>query len=331
MEFGCEQEYEGVLNPMLLDLLGDAALIASSAYLFGRNKFITQCVYNPLKIRNFLTLVVIFSTLSIIGTYHGIPVEDALANTRLVGTLIAGIMGGPLVGGTVGVISGLHRYLLGGFTAEVCGISAVIGGLLAGFARQKLGIFRLDWKVGAILALAGEFVQKMLVIAFAKPFEAAVSLEKAIAIPTTLVSVLGTVIFIIIIKDIQTAREAHGADAAQLSLEIATQTLPYLRQGLNEDSAAKTAQIIYELTKVDSVSITDAKNVLAFVGAGDDHHRVGEPLMTQSTRKAIQEKRLVVLYTPEERGCPVAECPLKSGVVAPLFFHGDEVAGTIKL
>ena len=316
---------------MLLDLLGDAALIASSAYLFGRNKFITQCVYNPLKLRNFLTLVVIFSTLSIIGTYHGIPVEDALANTRLVGTLIAGIMGGPLVGGTVGVISGLHRYLLGGFTAEVCGISAVIGGLLAGFARQKLGIFRLDWKVGALLALAGEFVQKMLVIAFAKPFEAAVSLEKAIAIPTTLVSVLGTVIFIIIIKDIQTAREAHGADAAQLSLEIATQTLPYLRQGLNEDSAAKTAQIIYELTKVDSVSITDAKNVLAFVGAGDDHHRVGEPLMTQSTRKAIQEKRLVVLYTPEERGCPVAECPLKSGVVAPLFFHGDEVAGTIKL
>ena len=77
---------------MLLDLLGDAALIASSAYLFGRNKFITQCVYNPMKLRNFLTLVCIFSTLSIIETYHGIPVEDALANTRLVGTLIAGIM-----------------------------------------------------------------------------------------------------------------------------------------------------------------------------------------------------------------------------------------------
>ena len=316
---------------MLLDLLGDAALIASSAYLFGRNKFITQCVYQPTRPRNFLTLVAIFSTLSIIGTYHGIPVEDALANTRLVGTLIGGIMGGPLVGGTVGVISGLHRYLLGGFTAEVCGISAVIGGLMAGFARQKLGIYRLNWKAGAGLALAGEFVQKSLVIAFAKPFEAAVSLEKAIAVPTTLVTVLGTVIFIIIIKDIQTTRESHSADAAELSLEIATRTLPYLRQGLTEASAAKTAQIIYELTKVDSVSITDAQKVLAFVGAGDDHHRVGEPMITQSTFKAIQEKRLVVLYTPEERGCPVAGCPLKSGVVAPLFVHGDEVAGTIKL
>ena len=316
---------------MLLDLMGDAALIASSAYLFGRNKFITQCVYNPTKPQNFITLVVIFATLSIIGTYHGIPVEDALANTRLVGTIIGGIMGGPVVGGTVGIISGLHRYMLGGFTAEVCGLSAVIGGLMAGFARQKLGFYRLDWKVGALLALGGEFVQKAMVIAFAKPFEAAVSLEKAIAIPTTIVTVLGTAIFIIIIRDIQTTRESHSADAAELALEIASRTLPYLRQGLTEVSAAKTAQIIYELTKVDSVSITDAKNVLAFVGAGDDHHRVGEPLMTQSTRKAIQEKHLQVLYTPEERGCPVADCPLKSGVVAPLFFHGDEVAGTIKL
>ena len=316
---------------MLLDLLGDAALIASSAYLFGRNKYITQCVHHPTRLQNYLTLVAIFATLSIIGTYHGIPVEDALANTRLVGTLIGGIMGGPWVGGTVGVISGMHRYLLGGFTAEVCGISAVIGGLMAGFARQRLGIHRLDWKAGAVLALAGEFVQKSLVIAFAKPFEAAVSLEKAIAIPTTVVTVLGTIIFIIIIKDIQSSRESHSADAAELSLEIASQTLPYLRQGLTEASAIKTARIIFELTKVDSVSITDATHILAFVGAGDDHHRVGEPIMTQSTRKSIQEKRLVVLYTPEERGCPVPDCPLKSGVVAPLFVHGDEVAGTIKL
>jgi two-component system sensor histidine kinase LytS len=316
---------------MLLDLLGDAALIASSAYLFGRNKYITQCVLKPMRPQHFFTLVGIFATLSIIGTYHGIPVEDALANTRLVGTLIGGIMGGPWVGGTVGLISGTHRYLLGGFTAEVCGISAVIGGLMAGFARQRLGINRLDWKAGALLAIMGEFVQKSLVILFAKPFEAAVSLEKAIAVPTTIVTVVGTVIFITIIKDIQSSREAHRADAAELSLEIASQTLPYLRQGLTEVSAVKTAQIIYNLTKVDSVSITDATRVLAFVGAGDDHHRVGEPIITQSTYKSIHEKRLVVMYTPEERGCPAADCPLKSGVVAPLFVHGDEVAGTIKL
>lgn len=316
---------------MLLDLLGDAALIASSAYLFGRNRFITECVHNPLRPLNFATLVAIFSALSIIGTYHGIPVEDALANTRLVGTLIGGIMGGPVVGGTVGAISGLHRYLLGGFTAEVCGIAALVGGLMAGLARQKLGLNRLDWKVGAILALAGEFVQKSLVIAFAKPFEAAVSLERAIAIPTTIVTVLGTVIFIIIIKDIQTSREAHGADAAELSLEIASRTLPHLRQGLTAQSAEITAQTIYDLTKVDSVSITDAHNVLAFVGAGDDHHRVGEPLMTHSTRRAIEEKKAVVFYTPEDRGCPVPDCPLKSGVAAPLFFQGGEIAGTIKL
>ena len=316
---------------MLLDLLGDAALIASSAYLFGRNRFITHCVYDPLKPKHFITLVAVFSALSIIGTYHGIPVEDALANTRLVGTLIGGIMGGPLVGFSVGAISGMHRYLLGGFTAEVCGLAAVIGGLMAGFARYRLGFYQLNWKIGAILALAGELVQKSLVIAFAKPFEAALSLERAIALPTTVVTVAGTVIFITIIRDMQALREAHSADAAELSLEIASQTLPYLRQGLTEASAARTAQIIQELTGIDSVSITDTHNVLAFVGVGDDHHKAGEPIMTQSTRQAIREKRLIVLYTPEDRGCPVTDCPLKSGVAAPLFSQTGEVAGTIKL
>lgn len=150
---------------MLLDLLGDAAVIAISAYLFGRNKFIMRCVYDPLQPKHFVTLVAIFASLSVIGTYHGIPVEDALANTRLVGTLIGGIMGGPVVGGTVGIISGLHRYFLGGFTAEVCGIAAVIGGLMAGFARYKLGLYQLNWKIGAMLALAGEptmVLKKML-------------------------------------------------------------------------------------------------------------------------------------------------------------------------
>ncbi len=314
---------------MLFDLLSDGALIAIVAYLIGRNRFISECVQTPTRGRCFVTLVAIFAPLSIMGTYNGIPVEGALANTRLVGTLMGGIMGGPWVGLTVGAISGLHRYSLGGFTAEACGLSALIGGLLAGLVRQRLGIHRLNWKVGAAVALAGEIVQKSLVFVFG-PFEAAWALERVIAVPTTLVSILGTVIFIIIIEDLQKTRETHSAQAAELSLEIASRTLPFLRQGLTPASAQKTAEIIYELTKMDAVSISDREKVLAFIGLGNDHHFPGLAISTASTRKVLEEQRLIVIETPEDRGCSDPDCPLRSGVAAPLFSHG-EVVGTIKL
>jgi two-component system sensor histidine kinase LytS len=314
---------------MLLDLLGDGALIAIAAYLIGRNKFISDCVNTPTRGRCFATLVAIFASLSIMGTYNGIPVEGALANTRLVGALMGGIMGGPWVGLSVGAISGLHRYSLGGFTAEACGLSALIGGLLAGLVRQRLGLHRLNWKIGAAVALVGEIVQKGLVFLFG-PLDAAWALERIIAVPTTLVSILGTIIFIIIIEDLRKSRETHSAQAAELSLEIASRTLPFLRQGLTPSSAQKTAEIIYELTGMDAVAITDTEKVLAFIGRGDDHHAPGQAISTASTRRVLGEQRLIVLETPEDRGCSDPDCPLRSGVAAPLFSHG-EVVGTIKL
>lgn len=315
---------------LILNLSGDMALITLAAYLIGRSNYIAKCVSQPLNLRHWLALTVIFSSLSILGTYNGIKIEGALANTRLIGTLMGGIMGGPSVGLGVGIISGTHRYLVGGFTAETCGLATVLGGLVAGIIRQKIGLHNMTWKTAGTIALLGEFFQKSMVLAFSKPFEAALALEQAIAIPTTIVSVLGTVAFMFIIKDIQFQQEAHGAKAAELSLRIASKTLPYLRHGLNIESAALTAKIIYDLTGVDAVSITDRDRVLAYVGKGSDHHRSGEPILTESTKRAIQQGCLSILYTNEERGCPVRDCPLSSGVAAPLISYGT-VAGTVKL
>ena len=315
---------------LIQDLSGDMAVLALVAYLIGRNRLIANCVNQALNFRNWAILTGIFSVLSIFGTYNGIPVEGALANTRLIGTLMSGILGGPLVGFSVGMISGLHRFLIGGFTAETCGVASALGGLVAGLVRDRVGLVNMTWKTAGAIAIMAELVQKGMVLIFAKPFDAAWALERVIAVPTTAVSVLGTVVFMFIIKDIQLQQEVHGAKAADLSLAIASRTLPYLRHGLNLKSAEETAKIIFLLTKVDAVSITDREQVLAFVGKGDDHHKAGEPILTESTKRTIDNACLSVIRTQEDRGCPVPDCPLRSGVVAPLVAHGA-VVGTIKL
>lgn len=52
-----------------------------------------------------MALAVIFGAISIVSTYTGTKTGGAIVNTRVIGVLTAGIMGGPLVG----MMTGTHR------------------------------------------------------------------------------------------------------------------------------------------------------------------------------------------------------------------------------
>lgn len=315
---------------LLLHLSINMSFIALAAYLVGRSQYVIRCAINPSKLEHWLTLSLIFSLLSAVGTYTGVPVNDALANTRLVGIIMSGFMGGPIVGFITGMTSAFYRYSIGGFTAVICAVATVLGGLLAGAVRNKVGFQRLTWKTGAAVALISEIIQKGMVLLFAKPFEQAVALEKAIALPTTIVSILGAVIFMVILKNIRAEQSLYAARAAELALEIASKTLPYARQGLNSKSAGEIVKIIYNLTKVNAVAITDTEKVLAFIGDGEDHHSAGTPIISNATKQAIAIGKTIIQSNQGIEECTVSDCPLKSSVIAPLFVHGKTI-GTIKL
>lgn len=315
---------------LLLHLSTNMSFIALAAYLVGRSQFIIECATNPSKPRHWITLSLIFSLLSGVGTYTGVPINDGLANTRLVGIIMSGFMGGPIVGFVTGIISAFYRYSVGGFTAEICAVATVIGGLFAGIVRKKVGFQRLTWKTGAYVALISEIIQKGMVLLFAKPFEQAVALEKVIALPTTIVSIVGAVIFMVILQNIRSEQALYAARAADLALEIASRTLPYTRQGLNGHSAEKIAQIIYDLTKIDAVAITNNEKLLSFIGTGQDHHFAGMPIVGNATKTAISTGKTIVHDNEGIPECPVTTCPLKSSVIAPLSSNGKTI-GTIKL
>ncbi|SFR09965.1 histidine kinase [Desulfoscipio geothermicus] len=114
------------------------------------------------------------------------------------------------------------------------------------------------------------------------------------------------------------------------TLHIANQTLPILRQGLNEETAQKTAQIIRRSADVAAVAITDRERVLAYIGAGSDHHKAGGPIMTVATKEVIQTGEIKVVRDGYGLDCPVPNCPLQSAVIVPLQCRG-EIVGTVKL
>lgn len=321
--------YGNIYN-ILIDLLRNMSLLAITAYLLGQSRVFRRLVYAAGGRTRFVALTLIFGIMSMVGTNTAVPVNGALANTRLAGAVVGGLLGGPAVGAAAGFIGGLHRWLLGGFTGLPCGLATVFGGLLGGLVYRRYSLQGISWRTALGTALVAEILQKGLVLLLAKPWSAAVALEQVIALPTTAVTAFGTTVFITIFYNIKRQQELYGANAADMALAIASRTLPHLRQGLNRVSAQATARIIAEITGIDAVSITSCTEILGFVGLGDDHHRPGTPILTQATKRALATGDIVVAQNRQERGCRYADCQLQSCVVAPLTQNGA-VVGAVKL
>ncbi|WP_258358651.1 histidine kinase [Moorella sulfitireducens] len=118
------------------------------------------------------------------------------------------------------------------------------------------------------------------------------------------------------------------------TLQIAHETLPVLRGGLNEATAAKTAEIIQNITEVPAIAITNRENVLTFLGVGCDQHRAGDRILTEATKEVIATGKLKVVHTPQGLCCPRynmgCNCPLKAAVIVPLKCR-EEIVGALKL
>ena len=73
-----------------------------------------------------------------------------------------------------------------------------------------------------------------------------------------------------------------------------------------------------------------SERVLAYIGAGSDHHKPGGLIMTYATREVLATGDLKIVATSYGLNCPEKDCPLESAVIAPLKCKG-EIAGTVKL
>jgi LytS/YehU family sensor histidine kinase len=112
-----------------------------------------------------------------------------------------------------------------------------------------------------------------------------------------------------------------------LTIVAAGESVP-LRRGLTPEAARRTAQLLRPVLGGDAIAITDTTQVLAFVGPGADHHLVGGPMRTAVARRAIDRRRTVVVRRAADIGCPDPDCPLRTGVVAPLTV-GTRVVGAL--
>ncbi len=318
-------------------LLQEMSVFLVMGYLFSKSPAFKALAGETLRRRQKVILYVIFSIFSILGTYFGLPVRDAVANTRAIGAVLAGIIGGPLLGTAVGFTGGLHRYYVGGFVAGPAMLATTMEGLIGGLVhyylcRRNRSEQIFTPRLAFVTTFFSEILHMAIILGLGRPFDDALALVKIIAIPMITANALGTFLFMSIIRDQKNMYDKLSVLFSARAFKIAERSLGMLGRGFNRETARELARIIHEESGVGAVAITDTDKLLAFEGVGADHHIVGSPIASPLTLKAIRNNEVIMIDgVRDPYRCSLSpDCTLTSVLIVPLQID-DEAIGTIKL
>ncbi|GHH96910.1 sensor histidine kinase [Neobacillus kokaensis] len=328
---------------LLVTMVERLGILVTIAFVLTRFPFFRSMIYqDQLNRKQQILAILFFGFFGIIGTYSGLTLstnslqfnkwtsgltgDEAIANSRVIGVVLAGLLGGYRVGIGAGLLAGIHRFTLGGFTALSCGTATIISGILAGLFYRKNKHVKLSsaFFIGAF----AESMQMLIILLLSRPFEKAWTLVEIIGLPMIIANGLGCALFLLIIKSVINEEEKAGAIQAQKTLLIMKKTLAHLRNGLNTQSAEAVCQIIHKEINTSAVSMTNSSEILAHVGVGDEHHRPNSPIQTQITLDVIQ-KGEIITADHELINCCIKGCKLGAAVIAPLQQRGKTI-GTLK-
>ncbi|WNS75729.1 sensor histidine kinase [Bacillus sp. DTU_2020_1000418_1_SI_GHA_SEK_038] len=328
---------------LLVTMVERLGILVTIAFVLTRFHFFRSMIYqNQLNRKQQIIAILFFGFFGIIGTYSGLSLstdslqfnrwtsdltdDEAIANSRVIGVVLAGLLGGYRVGIGAGLVAGIHRFSLGGFTALSCGLATIISGILAGLFYRKNKHVKLSsaFFIGAL----AESLQMLIILLLARPFDKAWTLVEIIGLPMILANGLGCALFLLIIKSVINEKEKAEAIQAQKTLRIMKKTLAHLRNGLHRESAKAVCQIIHKEINASAVAMTNSSEILAHVGLCDDHHRPDSPIQTQITWAVIKKGEMITADHETIR-CRVKGCKLGAAVIAPLKQRGKTI-GTLK-
>ena len=311
---------------ILIQLIDRAVLLLACLFVITRlQSFRNIFQRDTYRKKDYLLACAVFSIFAIISTYTGLNVEGSLVNVRTITIVSGGIIFGPFVGIATGVISGVHRYLIdiGGVTSIPCLISSICAGIISGYINKKVQR-KYRWIAGIIAGMFSESITMILILLLSKPHELGYDIVSKIAFPMILGQVCVGFI-VILVQSIEDDKEKIAAKQAKLALDIANKTLPYFRN-INNDSLNKICTIIKEDIQADAVSITDTKNILAYIGVGKEYYNIGHEIINTETKEAISSGNIVIKNT----GFKEKSSLLKSAIIIPLK-EKNEVIGALKI
>ena len=312
----------------LISNIGCSAIIAFFFIRIDKANIIIKS--NAKTKKDIIALSFFFSLLSISGTYIGLNFNGAILNTRNVGVIAGGILGGPYVAIITGLVAGIHRAFvnLGRETAIPCAIATITGGFLTAyvhrFIKSKDKIF-----FGFFLACVVENLSMGLILIILKDKILAQNIVANFYVPMVFMNSIGSSVLILLVEDIIQKSELIAGRQAKLALEIANKTLPHFRE---TENLSEVCKIIAEDLGAKATVITNKKEIIAGFSFDKDKIKKAD-IKSNNTRKVLKtgEAMLVIKEDDEIIEDFLDISPhIKSCIILPLKEKND-ISGTLKI
>jgi two-component system LytT family sensor kinase len=321
-----------------IQLIEVLAVFVVIFYLYCRSPAFRPLMPDWPQPRGKVRLYLVFSGIAILGNYLGVPVVggQAIVNARAVGAVLAGLLGGPVLGFLVGATAGVHRVTaLGGSAALAGAVATTLEGILGGvvhLALKRKPELLMTPRVAFLTTLVGEVLHMGIVLLLTRPHAQAVAVVEAIGPPMIAMNPLGAALFMTVLLERQREEDRVAAASSERALKVAERTLGLTARGFRPEVAPELATIVKEVTGVGAVGVTDTERILGWAGLGGDHHRPGRAIASPYTKQALATNTVVFADGIRQAyGCTVSPtCPLSSVLIVPLQVDGT-VVGTVQL
>ncbi|MBI4322238.1 MAG: hypothetical protein HY675_27410 [Chloroflexi bacterium] len=199
---------DAATGSLLWSMLEKVGLAFLLVYALAQTGYFRQILSRRLHARNQAVLIVFFGGLAILGTYTGAALPSgAIINIRDMSPMVAGLVGGPVVGLGAGLIGGIHRYTVGGLTATPCAITTILAGLLGGLVYLWVGknVIAAHW--AGLYAVVMMALEMGLILLLVQPFSSAMATVQIIALPMIVANAVGTGVIVFMVRNV--AREVN--------------------------------------------------------------------------------------------------------------------------
>lgn len=285
---------------LIYDSILNIALLVLIANLLLKSKVIQDIILQEKRsFRSQTLLALIFGSLIILSTYTAIDTGSYDLNTRAIGAMTAGLLGGPVVGLYASLIGAVYAYVFSTprIFAMAAAFSTMLFGLLGGGFYPYFQRGKWKYKDLFLLVCFAEICDMVCLLRFAVPVQMALETIFEISVPMILINSVGLLIFIssfnnlFVFKDLESSRQLERAS------ELAKKCLPLLLDGVgNKENMQKLAETMLEEVDWAGVMITDREEI---IGSSQKEGTEKIELETEIPgvgRKAMESGELEVLY-----------------------------------
>lgn len=320
------------MSVILWDLVINVGILALIANMLTKIKMV-QVVLIERK-GNLLkktALAIMLGMVCIFSTSTGVHLDNVIVNTRVIGALAAGIIGGPYVGIITGLIGGVHRYFynIEGFTTIACSLSTFLAGIIGAIISPYFQ--RGKWNLGLIFAITAfaELLHMGMILLISRPFPIAMETVETIAFPMIILNSTGMIIFISTIKNVYQEKDVESESKLRLALSVAEQCLPYFRKGLsNIEGMTNAVSVIMSSTIFSGVLIADRQQILAKKQIDSRVNLEWTEEYLNIAEKAMNEMQTITVSTVEPNN-PLSDMLEHYTIIAAPLIQTEQPAGCL--